>query len=317
MRQPEVDPYEILGLERGASWDEIQAAFRRLAKKHHPDKNPGDPASEWIFKQVNQAHERLRGIHSVQYEEEEPGSPQHRQPAASDEPEEDATESAKYDPPVDVQSTRPRIGRSEPIEPWELLVGNPPGPGVRRKPELGYFFTEVSHKERAAPWQELRRWGSTLWSRVGETTDPQTEHLSGPALPHHRRSFPMERWKSLVMGAGLLGIWALYLAPVTLLGTVLGLPWWTAALAGLILGEWAGVVISIWGLWLVGVESWWILFLGGAIGGVMWSLLSGLWFLVVGGIASLAPSWIATRRLPARVRRRLRVEPPEPDSERN
>ena len=65
MGRQEVDPYEILGLERGATWAEIRLAYRRLAKKHHPDKNPGDKASEWIFKEVRWAYEQLRSVHSV------------------------------------------------------------------------------------------------------------------------------------------------------------------------------------------------------------------------------------------------------------
>ena len=57
-----MDPYEVLGLKPGATPDEIKAAYRRLAKKHHPDKNPDDPTSEWIFKEVGRAYETLRGI---------------------------------------------------------------------------------------------------------------------------------------------------------------------------------------------------------------------------------------------------------------
>lgn len=52
MERPDVDPYEVLGLEPGATHDEIKAAHRRLAKKHHPDKNHGDKTAEWIFKAV-------------------------------------------------------------------------------------------------------------------------------------------------------------------------------------------------------------------------------------------------------------------------
>ncbi|MCY3706279.1 MAG: J domain-containing protein [Gammaproteobacteria bacterium] len=63
MRSRDVDPYEVLGLEHGATWEEVRTAYRRLAKKHHPDKNPGDKASEWIFKQVGEAYERLQIIH--------------------------------------------------------------------------------------------------------------------------------------------------------------------------------------------------------------------------------------------------------------
>ena len=82
MGPQEVDPYEILGLERGATWAEIRMAYRRLAKKHHPDKNPGDKASEWIFKEVGRAYERLRDVHGVHdpagermWRERDPGGP--------------------------------------------------------------------------------------------------------------------------------------------------------------------------------------------------------------------------------------------------
>src|SRR5262245_52101739 len=50
------DPYEVIGVERTASADEIQKAYRRLAKKLHPDLNPGDKAAEEKFKEVNSAH---------------------------------------------------------------------------------------------------------------------------------------------------------------------------------------------------------------------------------------------------------------------
>ena len=56
------DPYEVLGLDRGATEADVRTAYLRLAKKHHPDKNPGDKASEWIFKEVQRAYETLRRI---------------------------------------------------------------------------------------------------------------------------------------------------------------------------------------------------------------------------------------------------------------
>ncbi|MDO8912709.1 MAG: DnaJ C-terminal domain-containing protein [Phenylobacterium sp.] len=49
------DPYQELGVTRGASADEVRKAFRKLAKKHHPDTNPGDKASEEKFKRVSAA----------------------------------------------------------------------------------------------------------------------------------------------------------------------------------------------------------------------------------------------------------------------
>ncbi|MGE3066754.1 MAG: molecular chaperone DnaJ [Hyphomicrobiaceae bacterium] len=54
------DYYEVLGLSRGASEQDVKSAFRRLAKEHHPDKNPGDKASEHKFKELNEAYEVLK-----------------------------------------------------------------------------------------------------------------------------------------------------------------------------------------------------------------------------------------------------------------
>ncbi len=53
------DPYDILGVKRDATQKDIQRAFRKLAKKHHPDLNPGDRPSEERFKEISTAYELL------------------------------------------------------------------------------------------------------------------------------------------------------------------------------------------------------------------------------------------------------------------
>lgn len=53
------DPYDVLGVGRNASADEIKKAYRQMAIKHHPDKNPGDKAAEEKFKEAASAYEIL------------------------------------------------------------------------------------------------------------------------------------------------------------------------------------------------------------------------------------------------------------------
>ncbi|MBQ7670833.1 MAG: molecular chaperone DnaJ [Clostridia bacterium] len=56
MAENKRDYYEVLGLAKGASEDEIKKAYRQLAKKYHPDMNPGDKDAEAKFKEVNEAY---------------------------------------------------------------------------------------------------------------------------------------------------------------------------------------------------------------------------------------------------------------------
>ncbi len=55
----QTDYYQSLGVERGASEDDIRKAYRKLARKHHPDLNPGDKAAEDRFKKVQEAYDVL------------------------------------------------------------------------------------------------------------------------------------------------------------------------------------------------------------------------------------------------------------------
>ena len=53
------DYYEVLGIARGASEDDVKKAFRKKAMEHHPDRNKDDKTAETKFKEVNEAYEVL------------------------------------------------------------------------------------------------------------------------------------------------------------------------------------------------------------------------------------------------------------------
>lgn len=53
-------PYEVLGVSPGASKDEVTKAYRRLAKKYHPDLNPGDKSAEKKMSEINAAYEAIK-----------------------------------------------------------------------------------------------------------------------------------------------------------------------------------------------------------------------------------------------------------------
>ena len=67
--------YEVLGVARGASGDDLKKAYRKLAMQHHPDKNPGDKAAEHKFKTLSEAYDVLRDEQDAQMAEEGRGPP--------------------------------------------------------------------------------------------------------------------------------------------------------------------------------------------------------------------------------------------------
>lgn len=74
------DPYEVLGVSKSATPEEVKSAFRKLASQHHPDRNPGDPHAHDRFKTINAAYQILsdpqrRAAYDRYGSTAEPGSP--------------------------------------------------------------------------------------------------------------------------------------------------------------------------------------------------------------------------------------------------
>jgi len=61
------DPYEVLGVSRDASDEDIKKAYRKLAKQYHPDVNPGDKTAEEKMKEINAAYDAIKNGTASQY----------------------------------------------------------------------------------------------------------------------------------------------------------------------------------------------------------------------------------------------------------
>jgi len=64
------DPYKVLGVSPNASDEEIKQAYRRLAKKYHPDLNPGDKVAAQKMQEVNAAYEQIKNPEKAQHSQQ-------------------------------------------------------------------------------------------------------------------------------------------------------------------------------------------------------------------------------------------------------
>jgi len=110
------DYYKVLGVEKNATLDDIKRAYRKLAKKYHPDKNPGDKQAEEKFKGINEANEVLS----------------------------DPEKKARYDQISNSYSSWQQAGGSPGAFSWEDLFGGNRGGGTRVEVnDLGDLFGET------------------------------------------------------------------------------------------------------------------------------------------------------------------------------
>ena len=152
------DYYNVLGVDRSATQKEIKQAYRRLARKYHPDVNPGDPSAQERFKEINEAHEVLSDPEKRKKYDQLGASWQQWQRMGGQPQDFDWSQ----------WSTRPEGGRVHmqygTMEDMEDLFGNLGGSD---------FFQRIFGGMRGGPYARAEPWGTG--SRRGQDIEQEVE----------------------------------------------------------------------------------------------------------------------------------------------
>ena len=155
-----MNPYSVLGLKPSASADDIRKAYRKIAKKHHPDLNPGNTDAEKKFKELNTANEILSDPEKRaafdRGDIDESGNPLHQAPPHSSQSDQEYTGPFYRDTQQGGSGGAQGSGRYtsafEGIDPsmFEELFGRRGGGGMgARQPRDEQYSMEVSFKDAA------------------------------------------------------------------------------------------------------------------------------------------------------------------------
>ncbi|KAM3093394.1 DnaJ domain-containing protein [Phormidesmis sp. 146-12] len=154
------DCYRLLGLRTGASYEDIKAAYRRLARQLHPDINPGDRRSQEKFIQVNEAYRFLLGVVSPPGIEND--SPKTSPPSESTKPKIKVTRKAEKPSPVQSNPNHSLIDQQLKQTSYEQLQQFLRS---RRFPRAIALVEGLAQRLPSDP--EIRQWQAITYQRWG------------------------------------------------------------------------------------------------------------------------------------------------------
>ncbi|KAG0137954.1 hypothetical protein HOY82DRAFT_319915 [Tuber indicum] len=159
MAPSEIDFYNVLGITRYATEDEIKKAFRKAAKDTHPDKNPGDPLAKEKFQDLQRAHDTLKdNLERSRYDEDNPSHgypdgtfPQHNKTKSSTTAKRYTTTAQPQWGPPPPSTSSARGFAHQPgarASAYKTTYGGHPE-GSYRKARSGYEYTSSSYRSTA------------------------------------------------------------------------------------------------------------------------------------------------------------------------